>query len=615
MLEFQNLVLGQIAKGAGLKDTLSLLCREAERFFEAGTCSILEVDEAGMLHPVAAPAFPQAYLDALDGLPIGPEVGSCGSAIYHNRYVCVEDIETDPRWAMYKSLAMPLGYRACSSLPIHDRTGRPMGALAVYFTEKHAPNDLEREAMASCAELCSLALVKEKRALDREHTALTDGVTGLPNRAAFDLALSQMRCELPGSWALFSLDIDNFRAINETYGGDAGDELLALIGQRIAAAVAPDTVFRTGGDEFAIILQGPQFLRDVQASAEAILRKVGAPVEHGTATVLPQATIGGAVLAPQDVAPSAVLRNANFALYQAKETLRGGFVRYWPGIDARLANRGDAVREVIDALIDGRIDVRYQPVVELGDYRVAGFEALSCMRSTSGGIVPASVFQEAFADARVAADLTHCVLSTVARDVRAWLDRGLPVKRVGVNVTSADFYFGNLPPKIEEIFAGLGVPLENLVVEVTENAYLGQRDQVVEKGIQELRARGIRVAHDDFGTGFAGLSHLLSVPVDCVKVDQSFVRKLAPDHPSFAVIQGILQIARDVGMTAVVEGVETVEQLELLRAMGGTLAQGFIFSRAIEREAAVELLSKHGIGVAEGTALPLKPAAPKLQVA
>lgn len=606
MLEFQNLVLARMAKGSPLGETLDLLCDQAERFFPTGACSIVDVDEAGMLHPISGPAFPRAYLDALDGLPIGPDVGSCGSAIYHNRYVTVEDIETDPRWAMYKSLALPLGYRACSSLPIHGEDGKPIGALAVYFREKHIPSGTEREAMAACADLCGLVFSNE-RLHDRERIALVDHITALPNRTAFDLTLSQMRCELPGSWALLIIDIDSFRAVNDTFGNDAGDELLKLIGKRISGVVAPDTVFRTGGDEFTVILQGLQYLRDLPATANLLLRKIAAPVAHEQSTYLPQATIGLAMLAPQDVAPNAVLRNANFALYQAKETLRGGFIRYLPGVEARVSNRADAVRDVMDALIDGRIDVRYQPVVSVEECRVVGFEGLSCMRNAGGRIVPAAVFQEAFADARVATDLTQCILSTVARDARNWLDQGLPLKRIGVNVTSADFYFGNLAPKIEETFAEHGVPLGTLLVEVTENAYLGQRDQVVANGILELRARGIRVAHDDFGTGFAGLSHLLSVPVDCIKVDQSFVRKLAPGHPSFAIIHGMLQIAREIGISAVVEGIETEEQLELVRAMGGTLAQGFIFSRAVEREQAMDMLRKHGSGIERGTAMPLRP--------
>jgi len=605
LLEFRNRILEQIAKGSPLKETLDRLCSEAERFFASGSCTVLTVDEAGMIHPLAAPAFPQAYIDALEGLPIGPDVGSCGSAIYHNEYVCVEDIERDVRWAMYRSLALPLGYQACSSLPIRDEEGRAVGALAVYFPTKHAPTKAEREALANCADLCALALARQKRILDRERKALIDALTGLPNRAAFDQALSQMRCELPGSWALFVIDIDNLKVTNDTFGHDAGDELIRSIGRRIASAVAPDTVFRTGGDEFTAILQGRQFLHDLHAAADLVFKGVAPPVVYDGSAFLPQVTIGGAVLAPQDIAPRAVRRNADFALYHAKETLRGGFVLYWPGIGTRVVNRRASVREVTEALADRRIDVRYQPIVTLEDYRIIGFEALSCMKSATGRVLPASMFQEAFADARVSAELTGCVLSAVARDIRTWLDLGLPVQHVGVNISSADFYFGSLPGKIEEAFAASGTPLRHLVIEVTEDVYLGQRDQVVASGINELRTRGIRVALDDFGTGFAALTHLLNIPIDVMKIDRSFVRMLESDHPSAAIIRGILQIARDLGINVVAEGVETTRQIELLRTMGCALAQGFVFSRAIRRAKATEFLRKHGARIPDSG--PLEP--------
>ncbi len=597
MLKFRNTILEKIAKGSPLKEILDRLCTEAERFFTSGRCTILSVDPAGMVHPLAAPGFPDAYVSALDGLLIGPDVGSCGSAIYHNRFVSVHDIETDPKWAGFKQLALPLGFLACSSTPIRDESGKAIGALAIYFDDRHTPTDAEQHMMEVCAELCGLALARQQRILARERRATIDALSGLPNRAAFDEALTQLRCELPGSWALFIIDIDNLKITNDTFGHDAGDMLIRIAGQRVAEAMAPDTVFRTGGDEFTVIIQGEQFLRDLYLTAEMLFAAIGSPVQYDGHTFLPRATIGGAVLAPTDVVASAVRRNADFALYHAKETMRGGFVRYWPGIGTRMVYRRDAVRDVIDALGDNRIDVRYQPIVNLESHEIVGFEALSCMKNASGRVLPASLFQEAFADARVSAELTKRVLTVVAGDIRFWLDLALPVRHVGVNVTSADFYTGNLHDKIDQPFGRHGISLDHLVIEVTEDAYLGQRDQVVASGIRDLRMRGIKVALDDFGTGFAALTHLLTMPIDILKVDQSFVRKLAQDHPSSVIVRGILQIARDLGINAIAEGVETPEQIEMLAEMGCAEAQGYIFSRPVNRAKATELLRKHGQGV------------------
>lgn len=597
LLKFRNTILEQIAKGSPLEEILDRLCVEAKQFFASGHFTILAVDPAGMLRPLAGPALPNAYLQAMDGLLVGPDVGSCGSAIYHNRFVCVDDIENDPKWAACKQLALPLGFLACSSMPIRNEDGQAIGALALYFDEKRAPTPTERSLMETCAELCGLALARQQRILDRERRATIDALTGLPNRAAFDEALMQLRCELPGSWGLFIVDVDNLKITNDTFGHDAGDVLLRAVGQRIARAMAPDTVFRTGGDEFTIIIQGADFLQDLYRAAEILIAAISAPAEHDGHTFLPRCTIGGAVLAPTDVMPSAVRRNADFALYHAKETMRGGFVRYWPGIGTRMAYRRDAVRNVSDALGDDRINVRYQPIVCIETRQIIGFEALSCMKNASGRVLPASLFQEAFSDARVSAELTKRVLAIVAQDIRSWLDQALPVRQVNVNVSSADFYFGNLHEKIDRSFGEHSIPLDHLVVEVTEDAYLGQRDKVVSSGIRDLRMRGIKVALDDFGTGFAALTHLLTVPIDILKVDQSFVRKLSPRHPSTAIVRGILQIARDLGIEAIAEGVEAAEQIEMLAELGCARAQGYIFSRPVSRSKAIGLLRRHGIGV------------------
>jgi EAL domain-containing protein (putative c-di-GMP-specific phosphodiesterase class I) len=361
--------------------------------------------------------------------------------------------------------------------------------------------------------------------------------------------------------------------------------------------MSPDKTFRTSGDEFTSIVQARGSLYDLRQTAARVAEALSAPVYSDWHTVIPRATIGGAVLSPQDLQPDAVRRNAEFALYHAKETMRGGFVRYWPGIGTRMTHRRDAIREVTDALEDNRIDAHYQPVLNLDTHEIVGFEALSRMTSVNGRMLRASLFQEAFSDAHVAAELTDRMLQIVADDMRDWLQMGLPLKHVGVNVTSADFYRGNLAGKLHDTLSARGLPQGHLIIEVTEDVYIGQRDCVVAAGIADLRAHGVRVALDDFGTGFAALAHLLTVPVDIIKIDQSFIRRLAPCDPSAAIVNGILQIARDLGIKVVAEGIETVVQLELLTSMGCALGQGYAYSKAVDRDQVVRLMSNH----AEGT--------------
>lgn len=594
MLKFKSQVLELIARGVLLEETLKELCEGAGRFFEGGAVAVMAVDAAGLMHPLAAPAFPLAYRDALEGIPVGPQVGSCGSAIYNNQMIEVDDIENDRRWSLFRQLALPLGYRACTSWPLRDNRGEVVGAFAVYLKDKRRLKPSERKMVVELTRLCELALARQARITHRERRATIDGLTGLPNRRAFDEALGQLRCELPGSWALLVMDIDNLKIINDTFGHDAGDALLQETGARLAQTLTCDTTFRTGGDEFTTILQDQDCLFDLHATAARILEAVGAPVHHDGNVFLPRMTIGGAVLTPQDVRPEHVRRNADFALYHAKETQRGEFVRYWPGIATRMKQRHDSVRDVLQALEDGRITAHYQPLVRFENYEIVGFEALCRMVNPAGDVIPAGMFQDAFADAGVATRLTDRMLTIAARDMRAWLDAGLPIQHVSVNVTSADFYLGDLKQRIAAVFGTHGVPLRHLVVEVTEDAYIGQRDDVVASGIRELRLDGGLVALDDFGTGFAALTHLLNVPVDIIKIDQSFTRDLAPGHPSMAIVRGLLQIARDLKIQVVVEGVETMDHAQTLRELGARIGQGYAFSKPVDRDAAALLLRNHG---------------------
>ena len=580
-----------------MQDTAYQLCHEVEAFLPGVICTVMTVDAAGLLHPLAVPSLPTEFSAAIRGVMMGPDVGSCGTAAYLRQPVFVTDIADDPKWAKFKDLALAADLRACWSMPIAADDGEPIGALALYFREPRAPLEAERILISRCAELCEIALRRHEHGVDRERRANIDALTGLPNRAAFNMALAGMACDEPGSWALFIVDLDNLKTVNDTFGHPAGDGLIRAAGERIAAAMSPDITFRLGGDEFAVLVQHPEALFDLEAGAGKVFAALEPPADCDGHAMVPAATIGGAALAPADAAAADVYQNADFALYHAKETGRGGFVRYWPGIGTRITHRRDAIRDVAAALADGRIDAYYQPVVRLDTREVVGVEALCRLRTTAGEIIAAGEFQEATSDVNVAADLTGRMLSIVADDVRAWLDAGIPFQHVGVNVSTADFYAGDLTHKLEQSFGRVGVPLDHLILEVNEDVSMGRRDKVITREIARLRRSGVRVALDDFGTGHASLTHLVSMPVDAIKIDRSFIAQLWPDDPAMVIVQGLIDIARELDIRVVAEGIETEVQASQLWTMGCILGQGFEFSRAIDRTAMTMLLRRHARGI------------------
>jgi diguanylate cyclase (GGDEF)-like protein len=585
-----------IATGDALASTASRMCVEAEKLAPGVICSVLTVDKFGLLHPLAGPSLPSGYSASLDGVAIGPNAGACGTAAYCREEVTVIDIESDPRWADFRHLVLPLGLRACWSKPILNVAGDAVGTFAFYYRECRGPTQLEREIVQHCVHLCVIAIDRHQRVVEHERRAFNDALTGLANRAAFDGALAKLDHSKPGDWGLLVLDLDNLKVVNDTFGHHAGDCLLRTAGARIAAAAAGGKAFRIGGDEFAIILDSSQDRLDLDRSAEEILIALAEPADCGGHIVVPRATIGGAVFAAGDGVAERVRQNADYALYHAKETGRGGFVRYWAGLGTNITRRLGHIREVEAALREDRIEAFYQPVVRLDTREIVGLEALCRMR-LGNRIIAAADFHEAMKDVHLARALTARMMSLVAADVRAWLDMGIPFQHVGVNVSSADMHGGALDTLLDGTFGREGVPLKHVIVEVTETVYMGDGGRSVQKGVEALRAQGFRVALDDFGTGYASLTHLLTVPVDIIKIDKSFVDRLASGNASMAIVEGLLQIAKKLDIRVIAEGIETEAQADLLQAAGCVLGQGYLFSRAVDRHATTDLLFKKAQGL------------------
>lgn len=589
LLPLQNIILEMVAKGESLHRITERLCHEVTALSPEVVVSVLTVDGAGRLHPLAAPMLPDDYQQAIDGMPNGPRAGSCGTAAYLRAPVVVTDIETDLRWARYKSLALPLGLRACWSTPIFGTRGHVIGTFAFYYRTRRGPTKFEKALVATCVHLCAIAIEHDRWCAEQEHRALHDALTGLPNRAAFTAAIEALSCDEPGSWGVMLVDLDNLKTVNDTFGHGAGDELIRHAATAIAQATLPDKTFRLGGDEFAVVVQTPTALENMEAAAAHLLTALEQPTAHEGHLLVPRGTIGGAMLGREDATPESVRRNADFALYHAKETRRGGFIRYWPGIGTRMLRRLESVRRVEMALAEDRVIAHYQPLFDLLTGQIVGFETL-CRIREGDTIVAAAGFQDALHDGQIATAITERILGSVAADLAHWRAMGLPAVPVALNLAPADFRAGQLPGRIAQAMAERGAPLDQLVVEVTEAVYLGPGEDAFAETIRELRACGIGVALDDFGTGFASLTHLLTVPVDYLKIDRSFVAQLVRSRASRAIVEGVIHISRELDIRVTAEGIETEAQAQALRDIGCAIGQGYLFSPPVGIEAATTML-------------------------
>ena len=586
MLHLQNEILEMIATGEPLAATMAALCRRVEELLPDVVCSVLEVGPDGRLHPLAAPSLPAVFSQSLDGLAPGPDVGCCGSAVWRREPVGASDIAADPRWEGFARIPLSLGLQACWSTPISGRGGEVLGAFAFYFREKREHSAQEEAVVQTCTHLCCIALERDRHAVSQHRLAYRDMLTELPNRAAFNAA-SDSAANRPAG--LLIIDLDNLKTVNDTFGHRAGDALLQAAARRIQTSAAPHKTFRLGGDEFAVLVEGDTDAMRLEALACEVLGSLSAAVDCDGHMTVPRATIGGAICTEGRAADD-LRQNADYALYHAKETRRGGFVAYSEKLGTTMTKRLSVIRDVGLALQDNRIDAHYQPIVRIDTGEIVGLEALFRVITEDGRILPAGDYIEATSDVHTATQLTHRMMNIVARDVRAWLDQGIWFQHVGVNAASADFQNADLLRVIEAAFEREDVPLKHVILEVTESVYMSQGGDGVARQIQSMRANGLRVALDDFGTGFASLTHLLSVPVDIIKIDRSFVARMEPESRAAAIVEGLLGIATKLGIRVVAEGVETQSQAAQLRLMGCTLGQGYLYSRAVDRSAVTKLL-------------------------
>lgn len=587
----QNAVIQMIGDGMALHTIADFICRQAEQAAANEVmCSILAVGADERLRTLSAPNLPAKYSRALNGLKIGPNVGSCGAAAYLGREVTTVDLHTHPNWAAFQNLASLLNVKACWSSPIRSRAGNVIGTFAFYFKSNPGPTSFERELVACCTQLCAIAIENEKTRTQLLSLVYRDPLTSLRNRNGYLDDLSKFaRGTLP--FALILLDLNDLKGINDSLSHAAGDALIRAVGARLAALGDEVTSYRLGGDEFGVLVPGCESESRMAQWAAAILEGVNQPVDFQGNTLNCYVTAGGVFSNPPADAEE-LAQNADLALYHGKATRRGGFVPFELGMRTAITRRLNAVSMVDQALREGRVMPFYQPLVKLETSEIIGLEALARIRNIDGSVLAAKDFQEAFSESRLAHMVTDAIMNTVAVDLRVWLDRGIPFQHVGVNVTSADFHRGDLDTRITAAFASQNVPLKHLVLEVSEAVFMGSGgDSSVAASVERLRQKHMLVALDDFGTGYASLTHLLEFPVDVIKIDQTFVQRLCDDRGSQAIVGALIEIAGKLGMRIVAEGIETREQAEQLHRMGCTLGQGYYYSGAVSFAETTTLLS------------------------
>ncbi|HJV84599.1 MAG TPA: EAL domain-containing protein [Noviherbaspirillum sp.] len=427
-----------------------------------------------------------------------------------------------------------------------------------------------------------------------------DVLTGLPNRALLldrcERALTRARRE--GSrFAVLFLDLDRFKHINDSLGHPVGDELLRAVAKRIQQSLREeDTVARIGGDEFVVLVENIETNHDAVVIADKLLDAFISPLELRAHTLSVGTTIGASVYPDHGHDVTSLIKNADLALYQAKENGRGCFRFYETQLTEFATERMGLENDLRQAMQRHELKVHYQPFYKLDDGRIIGVEALLRWHHPERGIVFPDTFIPIAEDTGLIITLGHWVLEQACRQARAWLDAGFRLDTIAVNLSGIQLQRGNIVAAVGRVLEDTGLPSRCLELEITETYIMRHVERDIRE-LEALHALGVRLAIDDFGTGQSSLSYLRRLPVSKLKIDRSFVADLAHPGASASITRAILGLGRELQMTVVAEGVETPEQETWLRTLHCDQVQGFRYSRAVEAEALTALLKESRDGM------------------
>ena len=599
----QQLIMGALADEVPIGEIADRLCRRVEEIAPDVVCSLLHVDAAGLIHPLGGPSLPEAYSRALDGVAIGPNVGSCGTAAFYGEPVLAEDLDTDPRWQPYKAMPMGIGLRACWSTPVKAKDGRVIATFAFYYREPRAPSNWHRRIVDACVNLGAFAIERKEARAEIARLAYHDILTGLPNRAQLRHLITTAidACPTSSHIALAFLDVDHFKDVNDTLGHAAGDELLVQLAQRLREQIGPeDMLGRLGGDEFVILL--PQ--RNAEGAervAAGITEALAAPLRLGTKLMPMSVSIGISLYPDHATDIDTLMQQADAAMYMAKQAGRSTHRIFSAEMNGLTEQRLALIVALRRAIGDGALSLSYQPQIRSSDGAIHGVEALSRWHDAVLGDVSPAKFIPLAEECGLIEQIGLWSVREACRQMASWRRAGLNIPSVSVNLSPINFRNVTLAARLKDILAEYDLPADVLMLEITEGVFMQDSVAALET-MNAIRELGVGLSVDDFGTGYSSLAHLRALPFDRIKIDRSFVMSVNQNPESAAIVNAIVGLGESLNLPITAEGIEDKAIEERLRGLGCARGQGYVYGRPMTAGNARRLLAERRLLIAPDTA-------------
>jgi diguanylate cyclase (GGDEF)-like protein len=534
------------------------------------------------------------FLDLTSKMSVPAGIELPGRAWLQSEPLFVPDVARDQGFSRGE-IARRAGLRGAVAIPVaaDERFG---GVIELFSSESIARDEMLAQLLNTIAAQIGHFFMRKHAEETLRFVATHDALTDLGNRAIFTeqlgRALSRVSRYGRGLAVLF-VDIDRFKVVNDTLGHTAGDRMLQECARRLRDCLrGSDTVARLGGDEFVVMAEDFSGPRDAIAVAQKILASLGRPLVLEGQELIPSASIGIAI-APDDGADvEMLLKNADIAMYRAKDQGRNNYQFYSSQMNKHTFERLAMESSLRKATERGEFLLHYQPKLHLETGAISGVEALVRWRHPDLGMVSPAQFIPLAEETGLIVEIGEWVLRTACEQGRTWREAGLPPFRIAVNLSARQFAQKHLLSDVARIMDETGIPADSLEFEITESLVM-QNPEHATQMLNKLRGMGITLSLDDFGTGYSSLGYLKRFPINCVKVDRSFIKDIPNDKDDMAITRGVIALGHSLRLKVVAEGVETREQQDFLHENGCDEMQGFLFSKPLIAEDVTKLLTGH----------------------